>query len=73
VSRNNDLACGGTLIPVIESDMTHSVDYPFCDLTLHPDCPCREDQENITAVNEMVQDGLLTPEEATRYVQGKMI
>lgn len=63
----------GAFIPVIESDMTHSTAYPFCDQTLHPDCPCREDQENIAEVNGMVQGGLLTLEEATRYVQGKMI
>lgn len=58
-------------IPVIPVDYTEHTDlYPFC-----PDktCDCHEDDEAITAVEQAVQDGLITPEEATDFVLGKLL
>jgi len=61
-------------IPIIPVDeILHTDDKPFCNATLHPDCPCREDQASIQQVNQYVQDGLLTPNEATRTVKGEQV
>ncbi len=57
-------------IPVIEGEVEHTTEKPFCfDLT----CPCHEDQEAITSVAQQVQDGLFTPQEATDFVNGRTI
>jgi hypothetical protein len=44
--------------------------YPFCS---NPDCLCHEEPSRIAKVAAEVVDGLLTPEEATRFVSGKMV
>lgn len=36
-------------------------------------CPCHEDKEIIGKINEYVQEGLLTPQNATDIVKGKNI
>ena len=55
-------------VPVIESDVLHSPQQPFCsDKT----CGCHEDETLIAEVAIFVQDGLLTPAEATEFVKGK--
>ena len=61
-------------IPVIPVDYKeHTNSRPFCNTTLNPDCPCREDEEAIQVVNQYVQAGLLTPQEATRTVEGRIL
>lgn len=63
---------GDNFIPVIPVDnVDHTQERPFC--LLNPSCPCHEDPENISKVNGHVQDGLLTPQEATRTVKGEML
>jgi len=49
----------------------HTEDHPFC--FVDPTCPCHENQEAIERVAQWVQDGLLTPEEATNFVAGKTL
>ena len=53
-----------------EDDLTHSDESPFC-----PDgsCPCHEEQARIERVREAVAQGLLTPDEATDFVSGKLV
>ena len=51
-----------------ESDLIHTKHYPFCS---DPTCLCHEDDTLIDAVAQQVKDGLLTPDEATRFVQGR--
>lgn len=58
---------------ILEDVGTHTYLFPFCNITLHPDCPFREDETLIHMVNEQVQEGLLTPEEATRTIRGEML
>lgn len=60
-------------IPVVPSldPLTHITTQPFC--KYDPACICHEDAENIGVVNEQVQDGLVTPSEATRIVKGTQI
>jgi hypothetical protein len=58
-------------IPVVPCDrIDHVDDSPFC---IDPTCDCHEDDKAIAAVNQMVQDGLLTPDEATDFVLGKLL
>ena len=50
-------------------EILHTDDHPFC-----PDwsCTCHEeDQESIARVNNWVQEGLMTPQEATQYILGR--
>lgn len=66
---------GDNFIPVIpvaqETDIRHTPASPFCfDDT---NCPCHEDPTLIHAVYEQIQQGLLTPDEATRTVKGEML
>lgn len=58
-------------IPIpMEDDLVHTDDSPFClDLT----CPDKEDDEAIHAVAHLLEDGLFTLEEATRFVQGRQL
>ena len=57
------------VIPM-EDPLIHTDDSPFCaDCT----CPDKEDPELLAAVSQLVEDGLLTPDEATRYVKGEML
>ena len=59
-------------VPIIplEDDLLHTDDNPFCyDST----CGCHEDPLLIEGVAHFVDDGLLTLEEATDFVAGKML
>ncbi len=65
---------GDNFIPVIpeeESNMLHRAGNPFC--PIDPTCPCHEDQTLIHEVASYVEDGLLSPSEATDFVNGKML
>ena len=58
-------------IPIpLEDDPVHTDHDPFCS---DPTCPCREGSDALDAVAGMVEDGLLTPAEATRFVQGRQL
>ncbi len=62
---------GDNFIPVIPTDYReHTAEHPFC---WNPTCPCHEDSEEINAIYQAVQDGLMTPEEATDFVLGKLL
>ena len=58
------------LVPIripVEDTLVHTQARPFCsDAT----CPCHEDETLIRAVAGAIEDGVLTPDEASRYVQG---
>jgi hypothetical protein len=55
----------------MDDDLIHTKEHPFC--STDPNCPCHEDPERINAVAEAVARGELTPEEATHFIQGKLI
>lgn len=58
-------------IPIpMEDDLVHTDHDPFCS---DPTCPCHEDPDLLVAVSEQVEGGLLTPDEATRFVQGRQV
>ncbi|MGH2496868.1 MAG: hypothetical protein ACRDIV_19365 [Ktedonobacteraceae bacterium] len=54
----------------MEDDLVHTGDSPFC---ADPTCPDKEDPDLLAAVAQQVEDGLLTPDEATRFVQGRQL
>jgi hypothetical protein len=57
------------VIPM-EDELEHTPFQPFCrDKT----CDCHEDEEAIAAVYQAVQDGLITPDEATDFALGKLL
>lgn len=65
---------GDTVIPVIpleEDDLLHTLTDPFC--FVDPSCPCHEDPVLIAEVAVQVENGLLTPIEATRLIKGEML
>jgi hypothetical protein len=57
------------VIPM-EDDPLHTSLSPFCS---DPTCPCHESPDLLEMVAEAVQEGLLTPAEATAFVAGKTI
>jgi len=62
---------GDNFLPVIPEDhLLHTQEHPFCSIDT---CLCREDQEALNAVNALVMNGLLTPDEATAFIQGRTV
>jgi len=57
------------VIPV--DDLLHTSDNPFC--PVDPRCPCREDQALLAEVAAFVSQGLMTPDEATQFVEGRTV
>ncbi len=49
----------------------HTDDNPFC--FIDPTGSCRENPLLIAQVAQFIDDGLLTPDEATDFVAGKML
>lgn len=64
--------CSASNIFVIpcEDDLIHTRDHPFCD---REGCPCHEDRDLINILNDQVEQGLLTPQEATLITSGRAI
>lgn len=56
------------VIPVDE--LEHTPEKPFC---WDSSCPCHEDDLLIGEVATFVQEGLMTPQEATDFVAGRGI
>ena len=60
-----------TVVPILSIEYKEHTDgKPFC---WNSGCSCHEDQNAISQVNQYVQEGLLTPEEATHLVSGKTV
>jgi len=62
---------GDNFIPVIPVDYKeHTHSHPFC---WNSSCPCHEDREAIAEVNQAVNNGLMTPQEAMACVLVKLL
>jgi hypothetical protein len=57
------------VIPVLNR-VEHNEGRPFCS---DPACPCREDTDNINTLNELIERGLLTKDEAGLIMRGATI
>ena len=55
------------VLPAFDGDILHTAAHPFC---FDDKCPCHEDPELLAEVDTLYQNGLITPEEATRIVKG---
>jgi hypothetical protein len=55
----------------VEDDLLHTQESPFC--SIDPICGCHEDPELLAAVSDAVNDGLLTPYEASLVIAGKTL
>jgi len=58
------------VLVVPEEHPLHTPEHPFCS---DETCLCHEDQEALTTVNTAVVNGLLTPDEATAFIQGRTV
>ncbi len=58
------------VVPMEEDALLHTQEHPFCS---DPSCPCKEDSELLSDVAQAVEQGLLTPDEATRVVLGQTL
>jgi hypothetical protein len=54
---------------LMEDDIIHTIESPFC--SIDPTCGCHEDPELLAAVADAVNDGLLTPHEASLVIADK--
>lgn len=57
-----------TIVIPMEDDLIHTQQHPFC--SIDPACPCHGDRSLLEELNDAVEAGLLTTEEATRTAQG---
>lgn len=48
----------------------HTPEHPFC---YDPKCPCKEDQDNIQALGDAVQEGLASVADADRIYRGQTV
>ncbi len=58
------------IVILMEDLIIHTDDHPFCG---DPTCPCAEDPELLAELAHQVEEGLLTPAEATHVVKGKTL
>jgi hypothetical protein len=60
-------------LPVVlmEDDLVYTSERPFC--FIDDQCPCHRDQVLLGEVEQAVRDGLLTPDEATNFVAGRLL
>ena len=63
---------GDNFIPVIPVDhVVHTDERPFC--FADPLCPCHDDHEEIQKVAVWVMEGLMTEDEAVRFIAGRTV
>lgn len=55
---------------VPEDHLLHTAEYPFCG---DPTCPCSEDTNALTELDQAIRDGLISPEDATHIIAGKTV
>lgn len=67
---NGDEGASIPAIPVNEGSLIHTPGNPFC---YDETCGCHEAPELIAEVADAINQGLLTPDEATRLIAGKTI
>jgi hypothetical protein len=55
----------------MEDDLVHTSEHPFC--FIDDQCPYHDDPPLVSEVKQAVLDGLLTPDEATNFVAGRLL
>ena len=60
-----------TYVPVLPVDvLLHTQEHPFCPID---SCCCHQDADRVAQVSEAVTEGLFTPKEALRFVEGRTV
>jgi hypothetical protein len=58
------------VLVVPEEHLLHTAVNPFCwDET----CPCHDDSNAIAVINNAINDGIITSDDATRIIKGKTV
>ena len=58
------------IIVIPDTQPLHTEEHPFCG---EPTCPCSEDTEALTELEQAIRDGLITPDDATRIIKGETV
>jgi hypothetical protein len=58
------------VIVVPEEHPIHTSEHPLCG---DPACPCSEDADTLIELEQAVRNGLITPDEATAFIQGRTV
>ena len=62
---------GDNFVPVVpEDNLLHTAEHPFCG---DPTCPCAEDTDALTELDQAIRDGLITPDDATCILAGMTV
>jgi len=62
---------GDNFVPVVPTTQPlHTEEHPFCG---DPTCPCSEDTDALTDLDQAVRDGFITPDDAIHIIAGKTI
>jgi hypothetical protein len=56
---------------MMEDDLVHTSEHPFC--FIDDQCPYHDDPLLVSEVEQAVLDGLLTPDEATNFIAGRLL
>ena len=59
-----------SIVIPMEDELEHTEEYPFC---FDETCYCHEDEEAIAVVFQAVLDGLISADEATDFVLGRLL
>ena len=58
------------VLVVPDTQPLHTEEHPFCG---DPTCPCSEDKEALTELDQAIREGLITPDDATSIIAGKTV
>jgi len=58
------------VLVVPDAQPLHTEEHPFCG---DPTCPCSEDKEALTELDQAIREGLITLDDATRIIKGKTV
>jgi len=62
---------GDNFLPVVpDTQPLHTKEHPFCG---DPTCICYEDPETIADLTQAISDGLLSADDATQIIEGKLV
>ena len=73
IPSTNDNNDDETLGEEYEVDVVHPQEHNGSGFCWDPTCPDKEDQDNIQALGQAVQDGLASPADADRIYRGKTV
>jgi hypothetical protein len=58
------------IIVIPDTQPLHTPEHPFCGV---PTCPCSENTDALTELDQAISEGLITSDDATRIIAGKTV